>query len=179
MMNPRQMLALGVVGVLIVVAMGAGFSLFEYLDASQIMVIQSPLSGKLTWHTSPGVKGQWFGKVTKYQKREQFWFSARPDQGQTSNESLQVRFNDGAHAVISGSISWEMPFDEPNLTALHTRYGSHRAIEQQLVRTVVEKAVYMTGPLMSSKESYAEKRGVSEYWERRIGRTAAMSPCSV
>ena len=151
MINLRQIVLLGVVGVLLFVAIVASFSLFEYLDASELMVIQSPLSGKLTWHTSPGVKGQWFGKVTKYQKREQFWFSTKTDQGQKSDQSLQVRFNDGAHAVISGSISWEMPFDEPNLTALHTRYSSHHAIEQQLVRTVVEKAVYMTGPLMSSK----------------------------
>src|SRR5262249_30657883 len=51
-----------------------------------------------------------------------------------------------------------MPIDEASLTALHVRYGSHRAIEQQLIRTIVEKAVYMTGPLMSSKESYAERR---------------------
>ena len=36
------------------------------------------------------------------------------------------------HAVISGSISWEMPIDSQNLTALHVRYGSHAAIQQQL-----------------------------------------------
>ena len=41
---------------------------------------------------------------------------------------------------------------------LHTMYGSQEAIEQALVRTVIEKSVYMTGPLMSSKESYAERR---------------------
>ncbi len=157
-MDTRKIFALGVVGVLVFVVLVVSFGLFEYLDAGDIMVIQSPFSGKLTWHTSPGVKGQWFGKVTKYRKREQFWFSGKTDQGAKSDESLQIRFNDGAHAVISGSISWEMPFDAQNLTALHTRYGSHHAIEQQLVRTVVEKAVYMTGPLMSSKESYAEKR---------------------
>ena len=158
MISPRQMVALGIGGGLIVVAIVASGSLFESLDAGQLMVIQAPLSGTLTWHTTPGVKGQWFGKVTKYQKREQFWFSTKTDQGTKADQSLQVRFNDGAHAVISGSVAWEMPVDAPNLTGLHTRYGSHHAIEQQLVRTVVEKAVYMTGPLMSSKESYAEKR---------------------
>jgi len=157
-MDIRKILALGVVGVLIFVVLEVSFSLFEYLDASDIMVIQSPFTGNLAWYTSPGVKWQGLGKVTKYRKREQFWFSARDDQGKKVNESLQVRFNDGAHATISGSVSWEMPFDEQNLTGLHVRYGNHAAITQQLIRTVVEKAVYMTGPLMSSKESYAEKR---------------------
>jgi len=150
-MDIRKILALGVVGVLIFVVLVVSFSLFEYLDASDIMVIQSPFTGNLAWYTSPGVKWQGLGKVTKYRKREQFWFSARDDQGKKVNESLQVRFNDGAHATISGSVSWEMPFDEQNLTGLHVRYGNHAAITQQLIRTVVEKAVYMTGPLMSSK----------------------------
>jgi len=154
----RKLFALGMVGVLIIVVLFVSANLFEYVDASELMVIQSPLSGHLTWYTSPGVKWQGLGKVTKYRKRDQFWFSLKTDQGKKIDESLQVRFNDGAHAAISGSIAWEMPFDEQNLTALHIRYGAHTAIEQQLVRTVVEKAVYMTGPLMSSKESYAEKR---------------------
>jgi regulator of protease activity HflC (stomatin/prohibitin superfamily) len=45
------------------------------------------------------------------------------------------------------------------------------AIDQQLVRTVVEKAVYMTGPLMSSKESYAEKRNeLIRYIDDQINR---------
>jgi regulator of protease activity HflC (stomatin/prohibitin superfamily) len=154
----RKLFVLGMVGVLVVVVLFVSLNLFEYLDASELMVIQSPVSGQLTWYTSPGVKWQGLGKVTKYRKRDQFWFSVKNDQGRKFDESLQVRFNDGAHAAISGSISWEMPFDEQNLTGLHVRYGAHAAIEQQLVRTVVEKAVYMTGPLMSSKESYAEKR---------------------
>jgi len=51
-----------------------------------------------------------------------------------------------------------MPTDPADLLALHTKYGSQAAIEQQLIKTVIEKAVYMTGPLMSSAESYASRR---------------------
>jgi regulator of protease activity HflC (stomatin/prohibitin superfamily) len=51
-----------------------------------------------------------------------------------------------------------MPQDEKAILKLHTDFGSQLAIEQQLIRQVVTKAVYMTGPLMSSKESSAEKR---------------------
>lgn len=156
--SPRKILVVGVMILLLVIVGSMSFQMFEHLDAEDLMVIQSPFSGTLTWYISPGVKGQWFGKVTKYRKRDQFWFSAKADQGKRADESLQVRFNDGAHATISGSIAWEMPRDDKTLTDLHMRYGSHDAIQQQLVRTVIEKAVYMTGPLMSSKESYAEKR---------------------
>ena len=88
MRSLQQKVALGVGGGLIVVALVASGSLFESLDAGQLMVIQAPLSDTLTWHTSPGVKGQWFGKVTKYQKREQFWFSTKTDQGTKSDQSM-------------------------------------------------------------------------------------------
>jgi hypothetical protein len=131
---------------------------FENLDAGEIMVIQSPVSGQLTWHTTPGVKWQGFGKVVKYEKRSQFWFSSKADQGKKEDQSLKIRFNDGGHANISGGISWEMPMTDEHLNLLHTKFGSHKAIEQQLVRTMVEKSIYMTGPLLSSTESYAGRR---------------------
>lgn len=155
-------------------------SLFENVDAGEIVVIQSPVKGTLNWYKTPGVKLQGFGGVTNYQKRDQFWFSAAPDQGTPEDQSLRVRFNDGGHATISGSISWEMPLDDEHLNMLRAQYGTHDAIQQQLIRTVVEKAVYMTGPLMSSKESYAEKRNdllmlIEDQVEHGVYRTETFS----
>lgn len=133
-------------------------SLFEYLSADEILVVQAPWSGVLSFYDTPGVKPQIFGSVTHYKKRSQYWFSAKSDQGSSGDESLKIRFNDGGHATISGSLAWEMPLDADHLRLIHTKYGSQHAVEQQLIRTDVEKAVYMTGPLMSSKESYADRR---------------------
>jgi hypothetical protein len=132
-------------------------NLVVHLDAREVMVIQYP-NGTLRVCSQPGYYGQWFGTVTKYHKRSQFWFSSAVDQGRPTDQSISVRFNDGGHARVSGSIAWEMPIADRDAIRLHTLYGSQTAIEQQLVRTVVEKSVYMTGPLMSSKESYAERR---------------------
>jgi hypothetical protein len=137
----------------------AGVSMFgnlvENLDNSQVMFVQAPISGKLTLHTTPGMKKQFFGRVTKYEKRSQFAFTEEKD---ASIPPLKTRFNDGAHGFISGSFSWDMPLDIENLTELHTKYGSQESIEQELMKTIIEKAVYMTGPLMSSAESYASRR---------------------
>jgi hypothetical protein len=72
---------------------------------------------------------------------------------------MKIRFNDGAHANISGSLSYELPVgDRDALMNIHMKFGSPENLEAQLIRTVAEKAVYMTGPLMSSKESYSERR---------------------
>lgn len=127
-------------------------------EADSIMVVQLPIVGTLNWYTTPGTQLSWWGRVIKYPKREQFWFSSKNDQGATADESLRIRFNDGAHATISGSISWEMPMDIDHLNKIHAKYGSPEALEKQLIRTVLEKAVYTAGPLMSSTESYAERK---------------------
>jgi regulator of protease activity HflC (stomatin/prohibitin superfamily) len=156
--NPKRVFILGILVVLAIIAFFASFQIVENNNADEIMVIQSPISGELSWYTTAGWKPQWFGKVTVYQKRSQFWFSDKDDQGTEIDQSIKVRFNDGGHGNVSGSIAWEMPVDVEHLTLLHTKYGSQHAIEQQLIRTIVEKSVYMTGPLMSSKESYAERR---------------------
>jgi len=156
--TPRKVFLCVVAVICLIIPIFLIGNIVEPLGAGEIMVIQSPVSGNLSFYVSPGLKMQWFGSVTKYKKRDQFWFSASPSQGKPLDESLKIRFNDGAGATISGSIAWEMPIDTEHLTMLHTKYGSQEGIEHQLIRTVMEKAVYMTGPLMSSTESYAARR---------------------
>ena len=152
-----------VIGVLLLIGfavlMSASGSMIEHMDTTEVMVVQS-LTGQLTWYAGEesGYKWQGLGKVTKYPKRSQYWFDANPDTGDGEDQSIKVRFNDGGEGQISGSIAWEMPSSVEALTALHQKYGSFEAAQQDLIRTVVEKSVYMTGPLMSSKESYADRR---------------------
>lgn len=134
-------------------------SIFESVDAGDIVVIQSPISGELTWYTDPGVKYQGFGKVTIYKKRDIYSFDSETvDAGNKPTGGIEIRFNDGGHGRLFGSVQYEMPNDVLHLTMLHTNFGSQEAVEKQLVETVTGKSVYLVGPLMSSRESYAEKR---------------------
>ena len=156
--TPGKVLKVALAAVmLLLLAMSAG-KLFENVNADEIVVIQSPISGTLTWYTTAGLKWQGWGYVTRYRKSFTYWFSYRPDQGAMTDQSLKTRFYDGGHAKISGSVRVDLPLDEKSLNALHIRFGSQDAIEHAVVGTVFEKSVYMAGPLMSSKESYAEKR---------------------
>jgi hypothetical protein len=63
------------IGVLAVFATIAIFNCWENLDANEVMVIQSPVSGDLTTFTDPGLKWQGWGKVTKYPRRSQYSFT--------------------------------------------------------------------------------------------------------
>jgi hypothetical protein len=128
------------------------------VDALDIVVIQSPVSGEINVYTDPGWKWRGFGKVTTYHRRDQFSFSSSKDQGRPVDESISTRFNDGGHGNISGTINWQMPLKVSSIIALHKDFGSIEAIEQQLMRTAVQKVIYNVGPTMSSTESSAEKR---------------------
>jgi hypothetical protein len=158
--NSRRILMIGI-GVLVLILIIFSGKLVENVDNSEIVIIQSPFTGRVSVYTSPGPVMQSFGTATHYKKSNQFWFSNKKDEGKdrvNEDQSIKIRFNDGGHAQISGSVRWYMPSDEKAILKLHTDFGSQEAVEQQLIRQVVTKAVYMTGPLMSSKESSAEKR---------------------
>lgn len=150
------LIALSLLGLIILISYSG--RLAEEVEAGEIVVIQHPLSGELDVITSPGTYAQYLGKATHYKRRTQIWFSVLDNQGDTIDQSIKIRFNDGGHATISGSVSMELPLDKKTIRKLHMNFGSQEAIEHDLVTTVIQKSVYMCGPLMSSKESYAEKR---------------------
>jgi hypothetical protein len=155
--GPKRVLFIGLAVLFFLFIVLSG-KLVENVDNSEIVIIQSFFSGKVSIYTTPGPAFQNFGTATHYKKSNQFWFSNKKDEGKELDQSIKIRFNDGGHGQISGSVRWYMPTDDKAILKLHTDFGSHDAVEQQLIRQVVTKSVYMTGPLMSSKESSAEKR---------------------
>ena len=154
---------------LIVVAIVGFFAinnLIEVNDAGEILVIQS-LSGDLKVVYEPGPTFQGLGSVTHYKKSSQIYFLAPENKeliGTEDDKSLPVKFNDGGHAWISGSIRVDLPLDDNKMKKVHSTYGSQENVQNQLVNTNVSKSIFMTGPLMSSKESYAEKRNDLIYY---------------
>lgn len=157
--STNKMWSLGISAALLIIVMASIGSIVETLDSTEEMVIQYP-NGTLIPATEPGWYMQWFGSVQKYPLRSQFSFSSATDQGAATDESVIVRFNDGGHANISGVDSWEMPVDHEQLKNIHRKFGSPKAIEQQIIRPTIESAAYTSGPLMSSTESAAEKRNL-------------------
>lgn len=126
------------------------FQAFETNSASEYMVVQSPFSGTLTWHTTPGTKWQGWGTVTRYPIRSDLTFKGA--------DAVKVRFNDGGHCTVAGSLSWEMPKSEEQLSEIHTRYHGAEQLQSGLLQRLLTKTIYMTGPMMSSTQSYAERR---------------------
>lgn len=147
----------GIAAVILLLAVTMAGSLVEVLQANDMAVIQS-MRGKLDVWTEPGPHAQLLGRVTTFAKSSQFWFSADPSQGNGKDESLKIIFNDGGKALLSGSVRFDLPMDKEKMLLLHQKYGTQDRIISELIKPAMEKAVYLSGPLMSSKESYAERR---------------------
>jgi regulator of protease activity HflC (stomatin/prohibitin superfamily) len=157
MKSPKQLIY-GIVAAIFAITLLLSIpKLWEDIDAGEVVIIQDPFDGDLHIYKEPGWQWQGFGRATHYRKSNQFWFSAPKEEGE-HNLSIPVKWNDGGHATISGSVRYDLPIDDANLIKIHSTFGSQEALETQLIKTNIEKAVYMTGPLMTSKESYAEKR---------------------
>lgn len=166
--NPRTIMKLGGAALLLIISLILLTNLLVHVDQNQIMAIQYP-SGHIEWFENGGYHLQWFGKVVKFDRRKQFWFSETDGNGTKVDQQIKVRFNDGGHGDIHGSIAWEMPADIIHLNRLYQKYGSEEAIEHDLIDTVVTKSVTMSGPLMSSKESYSEKKNdLIRYMEDQV-----------
>jgi len=158
-MEPRERILYGAsyfIALIIIVIMSQSF--VEDVDAKNIVINQVPISGELQYWTTPGTKFQLFGGVTSYPKSFQIWFSAKDDQGSEYDDAIEVLFNDGGKGKISGSIRILMPLDAKHLFLIHTNFGSIENLIHELVKPTVAKAVFLTGPLMNSYESYAAKK---------------------
>jgi nitroreductase len=157
-MTPRKALIL-IIGLAVGIFAIAGVSgLYEKVNSGEIVVKQSVLGGDLILWTDSGPHWQGWGDCTHYPRSQQLWFSSDKKQGNEEDESISTRFNDGGHGKISGSVRFTLPLDYDHMVAVHRQFKSMDAIEKELIRTLIQNAVYASGSLVSSTESYAEKR---------------------
>lgn len=138
--------------------------MFENLDASEIMVVQSPIAGDLSVYTDPGLQWQGFGTVTKYPRRNELKFygaeclSPGEEEKDSTSGGLPIRFYDGGNATLCGTISWLMPLDPASVIDIHKEFRSAEAFEIQAIRRSMQSAATFSGPTMSSFESAAGRR---------------------
>ena len=155
-----RIVKLAAVLAVVVIAGVAAPECMETVAAGDIVVKSGFFNGELAVWNQPGVYAQNFGRLTTYQKSFQASFVAPPDGSPagTQDDSIKVQFNDGAVGHMSVTLRVNMPLAADDIVKLHTTYRSQEAIMNDLVEKQVAKAVYMTGSLISSKESYAERK---------------------
>lgn len=158
--SPGKLITIAIISLIALVGIFTMGKIWEDVDAGEVVVIQDPIDGDLHIYKEPGWVWQGYGKATHYRKSNQFWFNSPKDSTERKvvDRSIPVQWSDGAPSSISGSIRYDLPLDDSQIIKIHSIFGSQDALEEQLIKTNLEKSIYMTGPLMSSKESYAEKK---------------------
>ncbi len=155
----KRIAGLIVLVVLIIVAIAVSSNLVETNKAGYSQVKQAAITGTLTCRLEPGMYGQMFGDIHTYKEAQTFFFTADKETGQSRNQSLPTRFNDGAKADVSGSLRVVLPGNCEQLIQLHRKFRSMNGVMEKLVLPAIRKALFSTGPHMSAGESYAERRG--------------------
>lgn len=122
-----------------------GCNSVEYLDASNIMVVQY-MNGDIDTFSTSGPHAQYFGSVTIYPKRFHLDIES------------PIQFSDRGHASIAVSSDFDMPLRKEDLIALHQAYRTPEAVQSALIEKGLKNSIFTAGSLMSSKESSAEKR---------------------
>ncbi len=133
---------------------------FTTVERGTYQTHQAAVTGTMSAKTTPGIWCKCFGSIQEWPAAQTFFFTKDSKEGNVEDESIQVQFNDGAKCDISGTMRVELPSNEAELVNLATKLGfkDYKDIEHKLILPAVRKSLVFTANLMSSKESYNEKR---------------------
>jgi hypothetical protein len=163
--NTKLILFLIAIVVMVIAGLTIAAEGFGQVQAGTYVIKQS-VSGQLTAIMKPGIFAKNFATVTEWPLAETFYFTADDEgagntaQATTGDQSIEVRFNDGGVCKISGTCRLDMPRSESEAIDLVTKFGyrDHAQVEQKLILPVIRRALIMTANLMSSKDSYSDRR---------------------
>lgn len=157
-------ITIGVLCTIVLIVLGmSSLVVFENVPAGKICVIQSPISGKLEIYYEPGVKPQLFGKVTYYPKSDIYSFSqpikpVNKEYVASQDQPIPIVFNDSGGGFIPGSIRFDYPVEPEKMKLIHTTFSSHESVVKGLIKPTVERAITLTGSMMSSIEAFMARK---------------------
>lgn len=144
--QPAKIAKLVGIGFIAILAITMFFKSWFSVNNHEIVAL-TYINGTVDFYTRPGIYGQWLGHAQTFEKRKKYDFTER------------VQFNDGGYCDITGSVQYNIPLDTKTLQRMYAYYPTPDSIESGLIETNLKKAIILTGRTMSSKESYAERRG--------------------
>ncbi len=150
---PQNILKVALYAVLAVFILIAAPNLVEDVDNDEIIVAQFRGTGTMEVWAEPGIQMQLAAKTEHYKKATQFWFGSGG-----KGSPRKITYADGGKGSVFGSVRVVLPRDEKSMVRLQAEFGSMERIENDLVAPTINKVVLATGPLMSSYESYSERR---------------------
>lgn len=146
--------------VVILITFVCGSSLIETVEKGTYDIIQRPVTGTMEAKMETGMYMQGFSDVFTWTTSETFFFTSDSEEGAKHDQSIEVRFNDGSVARISGTCRVLLPTNQEEAIHIMTgmNFKNYNDLESRFIRPIVRNALRLTANLMTARESYAEKR---------------------
>lgn len=123
-------------------------------ETGETTIIQYP-NGHRTVKLDPGFYFKWWGRTVVYKKYCTVGFGDVEGEGSANIQAVDVIFNDGSEAKISGIVRVELPDDEEAMKALWKGYsGGYNHFVAKGIVPVVENAVRLASNLRDAQTAY-------------------------
>jgi len=124
-------------------------------DAGWFQVKQAALTGNMSVRQSAGTYFQWFGTITEYKNVTTCGIGSHKGDGSADIEAVDVIFNDGSKAKISGLIRVKLPTTQEGAISLKREYanGFDHFIQSGIV-PIVNNAIKLSANLRSAQDAY-------------------------
>lgn len=130
-------------------------SVIETNSAGFFQVKQAAITGDLTVRFDAGTYGQWFGNISTYKNVATVGFGRQKGEGSADIPAIDVIFNDGSKATISGLVRIKLPLDPDNAINLKKEYaGGFDHFIRSGVVPIVSNAVKLSANLRSAQDAY-------------------------
>jgi hypothetical protein len=124
-------------------------------EAGYFQVKQAAVTGNMTVRFEAGTYFQWFGSISEYKNVTTCGIGAHKGDGSADIEAVDVIFNDGSKAKISGLIRVKLPATVEGAINLKNEYseGFDHFIRSGIV-PIVNNAVKLSANLRSAQDAY-------------------------
>jgi hypothetical protein len=146
-------IAFGVLAIIMLIMMG---SILETNKAGYFQVKQAAITGKMTVRFNPGTYFQTFGTISDYKNVATVGIGEHHiGEGSADIDAVDVIFNDGSKAQISGLIRVKLPNDIEGAINLKNEYaqGFDHFIRSGVV-PIVNNAIKLSANLRSAQDAY-------------------------
>lgn len=128
------------------------------------ILIKEYLNGTMTPVMEEGVTWKWGGTTYMYKRAGSYRFAqskvlkAYKMDISANGPAIEVRFNDGGTATISGYVRFVLSQKPDMLLNMHNKFRSYDNLVSTGVKQLVIESIQLSAAMMSSEESYTTKR---------------------
>jgi len=129
--------------------------IFQTNDAGWFQVKQAAITGNMSVRSTAGTYFQWFGTISEYKNVTTCGIGTHKGDGSADIEAVDVIFNDGSKAKISGLIRVKLPTTQEGAISLKREYsdGFDHFIQSGIV-PIVNNAIKLSANLRSAQDAY-------------------------